>query len=53
MIWTDLTFVPNRDVTSSSAVTLTRVGPAKFTFASTFTTKKGRTVALRGSCART
>jgi hypothetical protein len=53
MVWTDLTFVPNRDVTSATAVTLKKAGPAKFTYANTFTTKKGRTIALTGSCVKT
>lgn len=53
MVWTDLTFAPEGDVTSATATTLKKVGPGKFSFASTFTTKKGRAVALTGSCVKT
>jgi hypothetical protein len=53
MIWTDLTFVPNADVMAVTAVTLKKVGPGKFSYANTFTTKKGRTVGVTGSCVKT
>jgi hypothetical protein len=53
MVWTDLSFEPNHDVTSTTATTVKKVSATKFTFANTFTTKAGKTVGVSGSCVKT
>ena len=52
MTWRDLTPSVTGDITSTSATKFTKVGDTKTTSSNTFTTKKGRTVGVTGSCSK-
>ncbi len=52
IVWTTQNFVPAGGVTSVSALTITKVGDARTTGRSSFTTNKGRTVGVTSSCSK-
>jgi len=52
MVWHDVTLSYGADIASSNATTFTKASDTKTTFASSFKTKKGRTVGVTGSCTK-
>lgn len=52
IVWHDLATVAGKDVASTADVTITKVSPTKMTSRSTFTTVKGRTVGVTGTCTK-
>ncbi len=52
IVWHDLAFASGKDVKSSSDVTTTKVSATKMISQSTFTTAKGRSVGVTGTCTK-
>lgn len=52
MLWTDLTFVPTRDMVSETPVTITRVSASRYTWSNAFRTGAGRTVRVSTACTK-
>jgi hypothetical protein len=53
IVWHDLAFARGKDVASQTNFTITKVSASKMTSALTFTTVKGRSVGVRGTCTKT